>query len=79
MLALGDLLRTPALLADGEPRPGEPLAPRAPHFTPRAKAVIWLFMEGAPSAVDLFDPKPELDKTTASGSRSMSSTATPAP
>jgi hypothetical protein len=33
-----------------------------PHFTPRAKSVIWLFMHGGPSAVDLFDPKPELDR-----------------
>jgi hypothetical protein len=35
---------------------------RAPHFTPRAKAVIFLFMEGGPSHVDLFDPKPELTR-----------------
>lgn len=33
-----------------------------PHFTPRAKRVIWLFMHGGPSHVDLFDPKPELQK-----------------
>jgi hypothetical protein len=32
------------------------------HVPPKAKNVIWLFMEGAPSSVDLFDPKPELDK-----------------
>ena len=37
-----------------------PLAPRAPHFTPRAQRVIYLFMHGGPSHVDLFDPKPEL-------------------
>src|SRR6187397_6678 len=53
LLALADLLRAPADAAD---------APRRPHFAPKAKSVIWLFMEGAPSAVDLFDPKPELDK-----------------
>ena len=35
---------------------------RAGHFPAKAKAVIWLFMEGAPSAVDLFDPKPELTR-----------------
>jgi hypothetical protein len=35
---------------------------RPPHFTPRAKRVIWLFMHGGPSHVDLFDPKPELEK-----------------
>ena len=36
------------------------LKPRAPHYRPRAKAVIHLFMNGGPSQVDLFDPKPEL-------------------
>ena len=30
------------------------------HFAPRAKRVIWLFMHGGPSHVDLFDPKPDL-------------------
>jgi hypothetical protein len=39
-----------------------PLAPKQPHFTPKAKAVIHLFMAGAPSHLDLFDPKPELSK-----------------
>jgi hypothetical protein len=38
------------------------LKPRAPHFTPKAKAVIHLYMNGGPSQVDLFDPKPTLDK-----------------
>jgi len=42
--------------------PANPLAPKAPHFKPRAKNVIFLFMEGAPSQMDLFDPKPELRK-----------------
>jgi len=37
-----------------------PTAPRAPHFTPKAKAVIFLFMAGGPSQLDLFDPKPLL-------------------
>ena len=32
------------------------------HFAPRAKRVIWLFMHGGPSHVDLFDPKPTLTK-----------------
>jgi hypothetical protein len=41
---------------------GDAMAPRPPHFAPKVKSVIWLFMEGAPSAVDLFDPKPELTK-----------------
>jgi len=38
----------------------DPLAPRGPHFTPRAKNVIFLFMTGGVSHVDTFDPKPEL-------------------
>jgi hypothetical protein len=38
------------------------LRPQLAHFEPRAKRVIWLFMHGGPSHVDLFDPKPELEK-----------------
>src|SRR5688500_12841730 len=38
------------------------LRPKAPHFEPKAKSVIHLFMNGGPSQMDLFDPKPELDK-----------------
>jgi hypothetical protein len=38
------------------------LTPRAPHFPPRARSVIHLFMNGGPSQMDLFDPKPALDK-----------------
>ncbi|MGV3720213.1 MAG: DUF1501 domain-containing protein [Actinomycetota bacterium] len=58
-LALADLLggRSGSAAA-----PRDPLAPRATHFAPKAKSIIWLFMEGAPSGVDLFDPKPELTK-----------------
>jgi hypothetical protein len=37
-----------------------PLAAKLPHFAPRAKRVIFLFMNGGPSHVDTFDPKPEL-------------------
>jgi hypothetical protein len=39
-----------------------PLAPRDPHYAPRAKRVIYLFMAGAPSHLELFDHKPELAK-----------------
>src|SRR6476659_1375456 len=42
--------------------PQNPLAPRPPHYPGRAKAVIHLFMAGAPSQLDLFDHKPELTK-----------------
>ena len=41
--------------------PVDPLAPHAPHFAPRAKRVIFLFMHGGPSSIDTFDPKPYLD------------------
>src|SRR5260221_10877242 len=50
---LGSAAETPAI---------DPLAPKKPHHPPKAKAVIWLFMEGGPSHIDLFDPKPELEK-----------------
>jgi hypothetical protein len=40
----------------------DPLMPKAAHFTPRAKACIFIFMEGAPSQADLFDPKPKLNE-----------------
>ncbi len=40
----------------------DPLAARAPHFQARAKRVIFLFMNGGPSHVDTFDPKPALDR-----------------
>src|SRR5689334_15275778 len=39
-----------------------PLAPKRPHFAPKAKQVVHLFMNGGPSQVDTFDPKPLLDR-----------------
>lgn len=51
----------PSLLADDKTRRA-PLEPRPPHFPPRAKSVIFLFMEGAVSQVDSFDYKPMLAK-----------------
>ncbi len=39
-----------------------PLAPKPTHFSPKAKSCIFIFMAGAPSHIDLFDPKPELNK-----------------
>ena len=39
-----------------------PLAPKQPHFTPKAKRVIYLFMAGAPSHLEMFDNKPQLAK-----------------
>jgi hypothetical protein len=40
----------------------DPLAPRRPHFAPKAKNIIYLFMAGAPTQLDLFDDKPALRK-----------------
>ena len=39
-----------------------PLAPKAPHFSPRVKRVIFIFMQGGPSHVDTFDYKPKLQQ-----------------
>src|SRR5205807_37320 len=58
-VALASLLRGESPVAGA---PGSPLAPKKPHFPAKAKNVIFLFMEGAPSQMDLFDPKPELRK-----------------
>ncbi len=55
---LTDRLAGPALAANVNPAPS--LFPRQPHFTPKAKRVIHLFMAGAPSQLELFDNKPEL-------------------
>jgi len=67
MLALASILNEKNPLAAQEPGaevPGraDPLAPKAPHSPPRATSVIFLFMSGGPSHVDLFEPKPELDR-----------------
>jgi hypothetical protein len=49
------------LLADeARATPADPLAVRPPHYPAKAKRVIFLFMSGGPSHVDLFDPKPKL-------------------
>ncbi len=44
------------------PGTGDPLAPRLPHFPAKAKRVVYLFMAGAPSHLELFDYKPQLAK-----------------
>jgi hypothetical protein len=63
-LALASMLGQNGLLAAESPAgaPHNPLAPRAPHFAPKAKNCICIFMEGAPSQMDLFDPKPKLNE-----------------
>jgi hypothetical protein len=58
-IALAELLGT-ARPAAAAPAQADPLAPRKPHYTPKAKRVIYLFMAGAPSHLELFDYKPKL-------------------
>jgi hypothetical protein len=48
------------MLAEAATSVDNPLALRQPHFPPKAKRVIFLFMHGGPSSVDTFDPKPRL-------------------
>ena len=50
------------LLGETAIDPVNPLAPRAPHFAPKAKRVIHIFANGGPSQVDTWDPKPALEK-----------------
>ena len=59
-LALTSVFTDAGLLTAAGPRASNPLAPRPPHFPARAKRLIFLFMNGAPSHVDTFDPKPAL-------------------
>jgi hypothetical protein len=54
----GLLAQTPAAAGS----PADPLAPKKPHFAAKAKNVIFLFMAGGPSHLELFDNKPELAK-----------------
>lgn len=60
----GALALTALLGNNAQAKPGgaRPLATRQPHFPPKAKSVIFLFMEGAVSQVDSFDYKPMLEK-----------------
>jgi hypothetical protein len=67
-LALAGLLgRSAAAGLVGSSSAIKPLAPKAPHFAPKAKRIIFLFMEGAMSGVDTFDYKPELQKNGGKG------------
>ena len=66
-IALADLLRQDGALADIVKKPGEnlplDLRARVPHFAPRAKAMISLFMHGGPSHVDLLGPEARIIET----------------
>src|SRR5438128_10053849 len=58
-LALASLLQQDGLLA-AESTATDPLAPKPSHFAGKAKSCICIYLEGAPSQMDLFDPKPKL-------------------
>jgi hypothetical protein len=63
-LALAGMLDKPFLAAQEQSADGtkfvNPLAPKDPHFAPKAKSVIFLFMYGGPSHIDTFDYKPSM-------------------
>ena len=61
-LALTALLNERLFAEGSQVAAPNPLAVRPPHFAPKAKSVIYLFMAGAPSQVDLLDPKPKLQQ-----------------
>jgi len=59
-IALAELLNGKS--ASGATSSANPLAPKKPHFPAKAKRVIYLFMAGGPSHIELFDNKPELGR-----------------
>src|SRR5690242_11853832 len=61
-LALASLLGEEALLGAEKAGATDPLSAKSPPFKPKAKRVIYLFMAGAPSQLELFDYKPALAK-----------------
>ena len=61
-IALQQLLAEESVAETAMANAVNPLAVKSPHFKPRAKNVIFIFMSGGPSQMDLFDPKPELQK-----------------
>lgn len=63
LLADEGLLERTAAAADLGNRALNPLAPQPTHFAPKAKAVIWIFVNGGPSHVDTWDYKPQLEKS----------------
>jgi len=59
-LALASLIGGPRVFAQDKDKLPNPLAPKQPHFPARARSVIYLFMAGGPSQLELFDYKPKL-------------------
>src|SRR5262245_56656109 len=58
LLALASMLEQDGRLTAAD----SPLTPKAPHFAPKAKNCICIYLEGGPSQIDLFDPKPKLNE-----------------
>ncbi len=61
-LALGCMLQQEEARSETDESSINPLAPKQPHFAPKAKRVIHIFLNGGPSHVDTFDPKPTLNQ-----------------
>ena len=63
-VGLGSMALSGLLSADGRAATlaNDPMAPRSPHYAPKAKNVIYLFMGGGPSQLELFDYKPTLER-----------------
>ncbi len=62
-VGLGSMALASLLAKDAQAAPSKsPLAPKPPHFPAKAKSVIFLFMAGGPSQLELFEPKPDLQK-----------------
>jgi hypothetical protein len=61
-IALADMLNQGGRAEPPAPTMSDPLAPKTPHYAPKAKRVIFLFMAGAPSHLELFDYRPQLAK-----------------
>ena len=77
--SLGAVALTDLLAKEGLAAPdlaAGPLSPKPPMHPAKAKNVIMLFMEGGPSQVDTFDPKPELNKLHVTESKRTSGLAT---
>lgn len=59
---IGNIALYDLLAQEGRAAATDPLSPKRSHFPGKAKSVIFMFMEGGPSQMDLFDPKPALQK-----------------
>ena len=61
-MALASLMKNPLLATNGPDQLANPLTPKLPPHAAKAKSVIYLHMAGSPTQLDMFDPKPELQK-----------------